>query len=158
MPIAQQPCPITLMKGQPATHSLSSCSSLQVGWAEVKEIGHLHVPKMVELRFLLFCEMIFKFNPQLELVVNRLENSTSSSLGLSWKINPTKSRTNLETKLHHFRLILLPWPTKLLTSSCVCQPHESICTTRHKRSYYQGVWVNDRYHHTDTNNPTDTQY
>ena len=61
---------------------------------------------MMELRFLLFYEMIFRFNPELDLVVIRLENSTSSSLGLTWKINPTKPRTNLETKVHHFRLKL----------------------------------------------------
>ena len=58
-----------------------------------------------------------KFEVQLH-VVTGLENSTSSSLGLDLKVNPTNACTDLHTKLHHFRHI------EAWSSSCVGQPHE----------------------------------
>ena len=43
------------------------------------------------------------FKPSLELLVIKLDNSTSSSLSLNLKINPKQVGATLETKLHHLR-------------------------------------------------------
>ena len=63
--------------------------------------------------FLLFNEL----EVQLHVVIG-LENSTSSSLGLNLKVNPTYACTDLDTKLHYSRHI------EAWSSSCVGQPHE----------------------------------
>lgn len=63
---------------------------LQVGWAKVKDLELLHVFKMVELilkvRVLAFLRLIFKFKPELQLVV--VSMTKTSSWGLNMKINP----------------------------------------------------------------------
>ena len=55
------------------------------------------------LTFSSFLGLVFKFKPSLELLVVKLDNSTSSSLSLNLKINPKQVGATLETKLHHLR-------------------------------------------------------
>ena len=77
--------------------------SLQVWWAKVKDFGLLHVLKRVELWFLLFFVLNFKFKPKIELVAIGLQNSTSSSLGLSLKIVGLKRDQPWNILLRHLR-------------------------------------------------------
>jgi hypothetical protein len=68
---------------------------LQGWWGKGKKNTEpLYVTKMVWLFVAPYSELIFKFKPKL--VIIRLENLTTSSLGLNLKINPQKVGTNLE--------------------------------------------------------------
>ena len=109
--------------------------SLQVWWAKVKKFGLLHVLKRVELWFVLSFGLNYKFKPKIELVAIGLQNSASSSSGLSLKIVERKKTTSLRRfcsailgTCKEGLKILSPWPTKLaslsLSSSCVWQGHD----------------------------------